>query len=130
MGFKQKWKGLRSSDRARVTPDSLQQLGRLHPWRNECQHSLGGLTLQQTRCGPSLQAIEGLRSRRGDRSGGHGHFCEAGVGAFSEIFDADPDFAPRGAIARAWSMAELLRAYVEDLGPQPEGTYLTEGSEA
>ena len=58
------------------------------------------------------------------------HWCAAGADTFSEIFDADPDFAPRGAIAQAWSVAELLRAYVEDLGPQAEGTYLAEGSEA
>ncbi len=33
------------------------------------------------------------------------------VGSVSEIFDGDPPFAPRGAIAQAWSVAELLRAW-------------------
>jgi predicted glycogen debranching enzyme len=36
-----------------------------------------------------------------------------GVGSISEIFDGDPPFAPRGAIAQAWSVAELLRAWRE-----------------
>jgi predicted glycogen debranching enzyme len=34
---------------------------------------------------------------------------EAGVGQISEIFDADPPFTPRGCIAQAWSVAEVLR---------------------
>ncbi len=33
----------------------------------------------------------------------------AGVGTISEIFDAEPPFAPRGCIAQAWSVAEVLR---------------------
>lgn len=32
-----------------------------------------------------------------------------GAGTISEIFDADPPFAPRGCIAQAWSVAEVLR---------------------
>jgi glycogen debranching enzyme len=27
----------------------------------------------------------------------------------SEVFDAEPPFAPRGCIAQAWSVAEVLR---------------------
>jgi predicted glycogen debranching enzyme len=34
---------------------------------------------------------------------------EAGVGTISEIFDGDPPHTPRGCIAQAWSVAELLR---------------------
>jgi predicted glycogen debranching enzyme len=37
------------------------------------------------------------------------HLTEAGVGQVSEIFDGDPPFAPRGCMAQAWSVAELLR---------------------
>jgi glycogen debranching enzyme len=40
---------------------------------------------------------------------------EAGLGQISEIFDGDPPHTPRGCIAQAWSVAELLRAAVEDL---------------
>ena len=32
------------------------------------------------------------------------------VGQVSEIFDAEPPFEPRGCIAQAWGVAELLRA--------------------
>lgn len=43
------------------------------------------------------------------------HLSEAGLGQVSEIFDADPPHTPRGCIAQAWSVAELLRAAVEDV---------------
>jgi predicted glycogen debranching enzyme len=39
------------------------------------------------------------------------HLDKAGVGFISEIFDADPPHTPRGCIAQAWSVAELLRAH-------------------
>ncbi|MCS7114757.1 MAG: glycogen debranching enzyme N-terminal domain-containing protein [Candidatus Bathyarchaeota archaeon] len=39
----------------------------------------------------------------------------AGLGTLSEIFDGDPPHNPRGCIAQAWSIAEPLRAYVEDV---------------
>jgi predicted glycogen debranching enzyme len=38
------------------------------------------------------------------------HLSEAGMGYISEIFDGDPPHRPRGCIAQAWSVAELLRA--------------------
>ncbi len=41
---------------------------------------------------------------------------EACLGHVSEIFDGDSPHAPRGCPAQAWSLAELLRAMVEDLG--------------
>jgi predicted glycogen debranching enzyme len=41
------------------------------------------------------------------------HFHEAGIGTISEIFDAEPPFRPRGCIAQAWSVAEVLRAYLK-----------------
>jgi len=43
------------------------------------------------------------------------HLCDAGLGQLSEIFDGDPPHHPRGCIAQAWSVAEVLRAAVEDL---------------
>jgi predicted glycogen debranching enzyme len=39
---------------------------------------------------------------------------EAGLGTLSEIFDGEPPHAPKGCIAQAWSVAEPLRAYIED----------------
>jgi predicted glycogen debranching enzyme len=41
------------------------------------------------------------------------HLAAAGVGSLSEIFDGDPPFAPRGCIAQAWTVAEVLRAWTE-----------------
>ncbi|MCP4361455.1 MAG: glycogen debranching protein [Chloroflexi bacterium] len=35
------------------------------------------------------------------------------IGNISEIYDGDPPFTPRGCIAQAWSVAELLRAWQE-----------------
>jgi predicted glycogen debranching enzyme len=43
------------------------------------------------------------------------HFHEAGLGQVSEIFDGDAPYTPRGCVAQAWSVAELLRAIVEDV---------------
>jgi predicted glycogen debranching enzyme len=40
------------------------------------------------------------------------HLGEAGVGSISEIFDAEPPFTPRGCVAQAWSVAEVLRAWL------------------
>ena len=37
------------------------------------------------------------------------HLNEGCVGTLSEIFDAEPPFSPRGCIAQAWSVAEVLR---------------------
>ncbi|RLI20035.1 glycogen debranching protein, partial [Candidatus Bathyarchaeota archaeon] len=40
---------------------------------------------------------------------------KAGLGTISEIFDGDYPHLPRGCISQAWSTAEPLRAYVEDI---------------
>jgi glycogen debranching enzyme len=37
------------------------------------------------------------------------HLGEAGIGTISEIFDALQPYTPRGCIAQAWSVAEVLR---------------------
>jgi predicted glycogen debranching enzyme len=39
----------------------------------------------------------------------------AGLGTLSEVYDGDPPHAPGGCISQAWSVAETLRAYVEDV---------------
>ncbi len=39
---------------------------------------------------------------------------EAGLGTLSEVFDAEPPHLPRGCVSQAWSVAEPLRAYLED----------------
>ncbi|MEO8275321.1 MAG: amylo-alpha-1,6-glucosidase [Thermoanaerobaculia bacterium] len=52
----------------------------------------------------------GRRQARGYLQGFAVHLDEAGLGSVSEIFDAEAPHLPRGAIAQAWSVAELLRA--------------------
>ena len=42
-----------------------------------------------------------------------GHLVDACVGQVSEIFDGDAPHAPRGCFAQAWSVAEVLRAWIE-----------------
>jgi predicted glycogen debranching enzyme len=55
------------------------------------------------------------------------HLTEACLGHVSEIFEGDAPHAPRGAAAQAWSVAELLRALVEDVeGIRPDPTPLDE----
>ncbi len=46
---------------------------------------------------------------RGFLSGLLEHLNHAGLGTISEVFDAEPPFTPRGCIAQAWSVAELVR---------------------
>ncbi|HZM99391.1 MAG TPA: amylo-alpha-1,6-glucosidase [Pyrinomonadaceae bacterium] len=48
------------------------------------------------------------------------HLKEACLGQVSEIFDGDAPHAPRGCVAQAWSVAELLRAAVEDVNQKKE----------
>jgi predicted glycogen debranching enzyme len=44
------------------------------------------------------------------------HLGEACLGTISEIFDAEPPFTPRGCVAQAWSVAEVLRCWVKTAG--------------
>ena len=43
------------------------------------------------------------------------HLHEACLGQVSEIFDGDAPHTPRGCVAQAWSVSELLRAAIEDV---------------
>lgn len=40
------------------------------------------------------------------------------IGSISEIFDGDAPYLPKGCFAQAWSVAEILRCYVEDIKGQ------------
>ena len=42
-----------------------------------------------------------------------GELGDACVGTISEIFDAEAPYTPRGCIAQAWSVAEVLRCWVK-----------------
>ena len=41
------------------------------------------------------------------------HLGETGLGSISEIFDGQEPFTPRGCVAQAWSVAEVLRCWVK-----------------
>ncbi len=43
---------------------------------------------------------------------------EACLGSISEVFDAEAPYTPRGCIAQAWSVAEVLRCWVKTAGPE------------
>ena len=56
------------------------------------------------------------------------HLWEAGLGTISEIFDGDMPHEPRGCIAQAWSVGEVLRVLREELGAStpPQSTRFPE----
>ena len=41
------------------------------------------------------------------------HLISKGLGTISEIFDGNAPYRPRGCIAQAWSVAEVLRTWLE-----------------
>ncbi|MGE5844141.1 MAG: amylo-alpha-1,6-glucosidase, partial [Syntrophaceae bacterium] len=75
--------------------------------------------------GPFLDAW--LKVHPDDRQGARrllegfsAHLNEACIGSISEIFDAEEPFRPRGCVAQAWSVAEVLRCWVSTAYP-PSG---------
>jgi len=63
--------------------------------------------------GPYIDASARVRGHTRDArvalEGLLAHLGEAGIGQMSEIFDAEAPFTPRGCIAQAWTVAEVLR---------------------
>jgi glycogen debranching enzyme len=53
------------------------------------------------------------KSARGFLAAFEPHRNGACVGSISEVFDAESPYIPRGCIAQAWSVAEVLRAWVK-----------------
>lgn len=43
------------------------------------------------------------------------HLRDGCIGSISEVFDAEPPFTPRGCIAQAWSVAEVIRSWVRTM---------------
>jgi glycogen debranching enzyme len=71
--------------------------------------------------GPFIDAW--LKVHPDDRAGARGflegfvpHLGEGALGTISEIFDAEPPYTPRGCIAQAWSIAEVLRSWAKTAG--------------
>jgi glycogen debranching enzyme len=58
--------------------------------------------------------VEGHR-RPGRRADGPApfadHLRDAGLGSISEVFEPEPPHEPRGCVAQAWSVAEVLRVW-------------------
>jgi glycogen debranching enzyme len=54
-------------------------------------------------------AIDGLRKTL---AGLDAHLDESCIGQVSEVFDAEAPYTPRGCVAQAWSVAELLRCRI------------------
>jgi predicted glycogen debranching enzyme len=53
------------------------------------------------------------------------HLDEACIGSVSEIFDAEEPFTPRGCVAQAWSVAELLRCWINTAAPRDDRDAVT-----
>ena len=72
--------------------------------------------------GPYITALVRVRGEAGIEEGQRilkafqPHLEESCIGTISEIFDGSRPHAPRGCAAQAWSVGEVLRAAVEDLG--------------
>ena len=60
---------------------------------------------------------DGHQASREFLKGFEAHLGEACIGTISEIFDAEPPYTPRGCVAQAWSVAEVLRALVATADP-------------
>ncbi|MEA2570733.1 MAG: hypothetical protein QOI24_2734 [Acidobacteriota bacterium] len=105
-----------------LTPVGLRSLSRSHPEYRKTYH--GDLrtrdaayhqgTVWSWLIGPFIDSW--LKVHPGDRDGAREllrgleqHLTEACIGSVSEVFDAEEPYTPRGCIAQAWGVAELLR---------------------
>ena len=113
-------------ERELLTPVGLRSLGRGHPdykpsydgdlrSRDAAYHQG---TVWSWLIGPFIDAWLELNPGKEEEASkfltGFGpHLDEAGMGSISEVFDAEAPFAPRGCIAQAWGVAEVLRCLVK-----------------
>jgi predicted glycogen debranching enzyme len=58
-----------------------------------------------------LRVYKDKQQARTKLDGFQHHLRDEGIGTINEIFDAESPYHPRGCIAQAWSVAEVLRAY-------------------
>jgi glycogen debranching enzyme len=89
------------------TRDSAYHQGTVWPWL------LGPFVTAYVRA--NRGSVKSRRQAAGWLDGVRAHLSVAGLGHVSEIFDADDPHSPRGCAAQAWSVAEILRALVEDV---------------
>jgi glycogen debranching enzyme len=117
-------------ERELLTPMGLRTLSPRDP--NYRPHYIGGVperdsayhqgTVWPWLMGPFISAYVTVNGRSDESKrkaetllAGFARRNDAGLGQVSEIADAEPPHTPRGCIAQAWSIAELLRAAVEDV---------------
>jgi predicted glycogen debranching enzyme len=89
-----------------------------NPWSRDTAYHQG--TVWSWLLGPFITAYLRVnqhsvpaRAKANEWLGGiQDHLLEAGLGQISEIFDADAPHTPRGCIAQAWSIGEILRAAI------------------
>ena len=119
-----KWSAvIKTVKRELLTPVGLRSLGQDHP--DYKRKYFGDLQARDAAyhqgtvwgwlIGPFIDAWlklypDRIKEARGFLSGFVSHMDEAGVGTISEVFDAESPFIPRGCIAQAWSVAEVLRS--------------------
>jgi predicted glycogen debranching enzyme len=120
-----RWRGVLDVARERLlTPVGLRSLSRDHPdykarydgdlrSRDAAYHQG---TVWGWLIGPFVDAW--LKVNPDDRAGARRflagfepHLSEACIGSVSEVFDAEAPFTPRGCVAQAWSVAEVLRCW-------------------
>lgn len=109
-----------------LTPVGLRSLARQHPdyksryfgdlrARDAAYHQG---TVWAWLIGPFIDAWlkvhpEDRATARGFLQGFVSHLDQACVGSINEVFDADEPYTPRGCIAQAWSVAEVLRCWLK-----------------
>ena len=97
---------------ARTRPSWLQDgVFRRYPSRDAADHQG---TVWAWLIGPFIDAWLKLHPGDHERAmkfleGFTAHLTQAGIETISEVFDAESSFTPRGCIAQAWSVAEVLR---------------------
>jgi predicted glycogen debranching enzyme len=122
-----RWEGvLETVQRELLTPMGLRTLSPRHPdYKSRYDGDLRARdaayhqgTVWAWLIGPFVDAW--LRVHPNDREGARrlllgfdAHLNEACVGSISEVFDAEPPYTPRGCVAQAWSVAEVLRAWAK-----------------
>jgi predicted glycogen debranching enzyme len=110
-------RGLRS-----LSPDDPRFLGTYIGGPRERDAAYHQGTVWSWLLGPYITALVRVRGEAGIAEGQRilktfqPHLEESCIGTISEIFDGASPHASRGCAAQAWSVGEILRAAVEDLG--------------
>ncbi|MFM9840885.1 MAG: amylo-alpha-1,6-glucosidase [Cyclobacteriaceae bacterium] len=110
-----------------LTPKGLRSLNSSHPdykpvyggdpWHRDGAYHQG--TVWSFQLGAYIDALMQVKGAKGKSEATSilkeffKHLDEAGVGTVSEIFDAEPPHTPRGCMAQAWGVGEILRVAKE-----------------